>query len=1024
VNFDPDYIVKVLEFLGHREAGGVTEVRIFPKDRYLFINKKREYVGKVVSGYYDEYEKLARDVEPFDGKGNIYVTINPCKPELLARAANRLQFTAKTTTSDNDILRDLWFIFDTDPLRPAEISSTDDELRAALAKRDDVAQFLSKWAQTLFGMSGNGGHGLIRLIGYPNNQETRQAKENLTHFLAEKFTDEHVSLDNTVFNMSRIWKLYGTIAVKGDDVPDRPYRRSHLNIPDPVPEPVDLYSYLDEIIPPEEKTESQPVVQSTAPKLQKPKKRKATDDYPLLDVPAYLNAWGGEWRIKEKGAVTWYQFRICPLHTDPDGDEWECGICQEASGKMGAKCMHEPSYGWQDFKTVLGDPKPFYRGESGCTTAFKSHVQAPASPPIPIHLTDIEKKEYEDKLVSTEVLLPGVGRDDSYFVPIAVEVECLKDNKNECSACPLESQDAIFKEFQATDRHLINFIKQTDAQVYAEIRRALGICKEASITVKEKNEVQVLLAMPKAGAELKKQGSKFVDEHGRDFREKLIYYSGVVPRSNTYYQVTGKVISDPRSQRATMLVEELTKLQNEYERFSINKHTKELLEAFQPEKDSLAAIEKKVKEIGMDIAYNIAGYFGEPRVNIAIADMLTWHSILQFEFDGKTLPRGWIDTMIFGDSGINKTEHLRTLRNAIGFGHFVDAGAVSRAGLLYSLDDILSGIRILRWGALPLNDGQLIIIDEAQNIHLDVWTEMSSARTTGVLVVTKAKQGEHPMRTRQIYTANPRPPNTMADFSFGIRGVKALMRPADIRRFDIVVCASRNEVSMNEINLLKCQREQTIQQCITPEHLSASIARAWTRRPEHIIWAEGAEAMVMDVASRLQRHFGAGDIPVIDVDAKDKVARIAVSLASWLVSTDESFEKVIVKPEHAAWVELYLCTIYSAQPAMLDKHALVASKMEQTSDIELTEIIEEWKKLNSPEPEHLAEMAILIAESEGIERDVLAAQVGVTPDTVTKLIRRFKEKRFVKSTRRGYFATPRLIEFYRNKYDVLVNISF
>ena len=71
--------VKVLELLGHSEAGGVTEVRIFPKERYLFINNKYCYVGKVVSGYYDDYEKLAQDIEPFDGRGNIYVTINPCK---------------------------------------------------------------------------------------------------------------------------------------------------------------------------------------------------------------------------------------------------------------------------------------------------------------------------------------------------------------------------------------------------------------------------------------------------------------------------------------------------------------------------------------------------------------------------------------------------------------------------------------------------------------------------------------------------------------------------------------------------------------------------------------------------------------------------------------------------------------------------------------------------------------------------------------------------------------------------------
>ena len=33
-------------------------------------------------------------------------------------------------------------------------------------------------------------------------------------------------------------------------------------------------------------------------------------------------------------------------------------------GKMGAKCMHDPSFDWQDFKAVLGDPREFYKPQN------------------------------------------------------------------------------------------------------------------------------------------------------------------------------------------------------------------------------------------------------------------------------------------------------------------------------------------------------------------------------------------------------------------------------------------------------------------------------------------------------------------------------------------------------------------------------------------------------------------------------------------------------------------------------------
>src|SRR5690348_14527910 len=85
-----------------------------------------------VSGYFDNGAALYEAASAYDGKlPGLYFTMNPVKSALLARARNRLQPYAKTTTSDADILKRTFLLVDCDAVRPADISSSEDEHRAA-----------------------------------------------------------------------------------------------------------------------------------------------------------------------------------------------------------------------------------------------------------------------------------------------------------------------------------------------------------------------------------------------------------------------------------------------------------------------------------------------------------------------------------------------------------------------------------------------------------------------------------------------------------------------------------------------------------------------------------------------------------------------------------------------------------------------------------------------------------------------------------------------------------------------------
>lgn len=209
---------KILPVIGVLfEPGDVVELRAF-KDR------------TITSGYFDNFEELAEQAAKLDSKGfAVYVTLNPTESALLARAHNRVKTHPKATTSDTNITHRRWLPVDFDPVRPANVSSTDEEKQAAVHRAREVREHLREqgWPEPVVGDSGNGAHLLYR-VDLPNNRESLELVKGVLEALAFKFSDEAVSVDTSTSNAARIWKLYGTTARKGDDTEDRPHRRSRL----------------------------------------------------------------------------------------------------------------------------------------------------------------------------------------------------------------------------------------------------------------------------------------------------------------------------------------------------------------------------------------------------------------------------------------------------------------------------------------------------------------------------------------------------------------------------------------------------------------------------------------------------------------------------------------------------------------------------------------------------------------------------------------------------------------------------
>jgi hypothetical protein len=198
--------------------------------RALYVRRRGERTH-TEAGFFDfeHLEQMAAsavDVSTF-AKG-VYFTMNPLKPSILARRANRTDWAGEgELAKDADISARRWLLLDADPVRDALISSSDAEKAVALETVKTLRADLSElgWPRPILSDSGNGFHLLYRIDLAADDGGLVQ---HVLQALAAKYDTPAVHIDPTVFNPSRICKVPGTLARKGDSVQDRPHRRAKL----------------------------------------------------------------------------------------------------------------------------------------------------------------------------------------------------------------------------------------------------------------------------------------------------------------------------------------------------------------------------------------------------------------------------------------------------------------------------------------------------------------------------------------------------------------------------------------------------------------------------------------------------------------------------------------------------------------------------------------------------------------------------------------------------------------------------
>ena len=402
-------VIKAANFL--YKPGQVFELRAFG----VLIDKWNQ--GKYY-GYYNDFEKFAQDVTYLTQYAkNMYSTINPVEQTLLARCNNKYKkVKGDKLTDDTDIESRSVFPVDVDPVRKSGISATAEQLDLALERtlaiRDDLRK--AGFPEPAYGMTGNGGR-----LWYKINEPVED--DGLVGYcldsLALTYNDDLVGIDTTLRNPSRIDKIPGTWARKGDELPEMGiiHRQARL-----IDVPTDVHIVPHELLVElSQKAQQKEKVQVTVPERKKrvqassrsngyyksPYDVKKLEDWKALMYSSGLKiSKEGPYNGKH-GAGYRIEFSECPFH--PDHRDYSVFAIWYENGPYIAGCNHNSCqhWGYNEFRKHIEPGWIPYEERSFSTKESSSHdlnpggdgalvePEKPGDDPYKYSLTDLGNAE-------------------------------------------------------------------------------------------------------------------------------------------------------------------------------------------------------------------------------------------------------------------------------------------------------------------------------------------------------------------------------------------------------------------------------------------------------------------------------------------------------------------------------------------------------------------------------------------------------------------------------------------------------
>lgn len=472
-------------------------------------------------------------------------------------------------------------------------------------------------------------------------------------------------------------------------------------------------------------------------------------------------------------------------------------------------------------------------------------------------------------------------------------------------------------------------------------------------------------------------------------RTEFVCYTDEKLEAGKNYQIIYKVVPHPyKGQQQVLIVSEI-------------KESGDVVTSFEVTPDVIADLSEFQKYGFKELVEKQKAYvkFNVDSRLLEFID-LWYHTPKEFDFGYMKGIRGYLDGIIVTESRVGKSTTAQALSKVYGIGSIASlaGSAATSAGLVGGSVKAGSSSQI-RPGLIPRNHGKAIIFEELAKAKFSLMPELTDIRSSGIVRINRSTGDlSLPASVRILFLTNPKTEEDglirpIMAYPNGIEIVKPLIGAIeDIARFDFIYILGENP---SDIDPLWAPPEG-----FTEKQLRNRIYWIWSRTCDQVKIAPEMQQYIVDISKKLNDKY-AGSVKIFSTETWKKIARMAIAIAGYMVSTDVSYSSIIVQKKHVDIAALLIESIYNNSIFKL-KEFIDEERKQLVCTLPDIEFAREY---NSRYPT----MMTYLEKNSNVAKNTLATIAGLDQSIFNDALKQLAKHSFVTMTQFKIFPTPKLL---------------